>query len=190
MEVPGSAVYAAYEMELWNRDNQAVNLVTLWHAAGRPRGQSPRWWYSRWRVGRGGDQDLIQKCPGGADAPLVVVPTAALVYAQQLDARIARAAFAIVDEMFLADPTSHVMNCPVPLVTFFAVDAMAQKRGLSHAEASRVILDETVERTKGLEAWEQETIVARVERALRCEPQPEHLTARAPASRRGKKGDG
>src|SRR3954466_11821554 len=106
--VPGSKVYEAYLAELRSRDDRAVNLVPLWHAAGRPRGKSPRWWYSRWRVGRGGDQDLILKCPGGADAPLVVNDTAALVYAQRLDVRITAAAFEIVDRQFLADPTVHV----------------------------------------------------------------------------------
>src|SRR5947208_15906182 len=131
MDVPGSAVYQAYLAALRTRNDHAVNLVPLWHAAGRPRSISPRWWYSRWRAGRGGDHDLVQDCPGGADAPLVVAPPAALAYAQRLDAGIAAAAFAILDEQFLADPTAHVMDCPVPPVTLFAVDAMARERNTS-----------------------------------------------------------
>jgi hypothetical protein len=91
---------------------------------------------------------------------------------ERLDAGIAAAAFAILDEQFRADPMAHVMDCPVPLVTLFAVDAMARERNSSYAEPSRAILDEALGRTAGLGAWEQETAVAKVQRALRGEPQP------------------
>jgi hypothetical protein len=78
-----------------------------------------------------------------------------------------------VDEQFSGDPTARVMECPIPLVVEFAVDAMARRLGSSAAEASRAILDEVVERTAGLDAMAQETAVARVHRALLGEPQPD-----------------
>jgi hypothetical protein len=60
--------------------------------------------YARWRVGRGGDHDLILDGPGGADAPLVVGRDAALVYAQWLDSRIARAIKALATVRRLLPP--------------------------------------------------------------------------------------
>jgi hypothetical protein len=164
-----SKVYAAYRREREARGDGACDLVPLWHAAGRPRKWpgSPRRWYAPRRQ----YHDLVQDGPGrGADAPLVLDSTAALGYAQALCPLIMGATIAVMEAKFHADPAGTLMGCPTPLVAFFAKAAQADNTGVTtHAEADRGLLDEVVSRTAALGPWEQESAVARVQRALRGE---------------------
>jgi hypothetical protein len=79
-------------------------------------------------------------------------------------------------EVFLreldADPARHLAGCPGPITALFAVPAVMRNEAVSAEEAARQLVAEVTERPAGLDVFEQETVVARVQRAVWGERSP------------------
>jgi hypothetical protein len=139
-----------------------IDLVPLWRAAGRPRGKSPRQ-----RYGRTGE--IIAERGKGPDGAVLVELRTAWCYAGLIDDDLGKACCDVLDGTIRADPAGFLMRVPNSVGALVAIPYEMAEQGVGAVEAADRLVAEVVGRTAGLGAWEQETTVAEVQRAVRGE---------------------
>jgi hypothetical protein len=159
----GSSVWDSYvSQEAYDPDR--IDLTLLWIAAGRPW-KSPRRWAPKTH-----DSLKIRFQGKSPDDPVWAPYSTALMYAEHLDPKIMVAMgvafFRVVDK----DPAGLLMGAPdgaKQLTAMFATMAKTEDGGPMTAER---IMADVVERTGHLDMYEQETLVAKAQRALMGQP--------------------
>ncbi|MBV8317890.1 MAG: hypothetical protein JO116_24510 [Planctomycetaceae bacterium] len=149
-----------------------IDLTRLWHFAGRPKGRSPRQKYPKDCKGYKDFGRILKSVGRTADSPAWATSDTARSYVESLDPRIMIARQNIIIEMMDRDPVGWLMDAPEGakgIAAVFIKPIVANQAGLPREEADRLIIAEAIERTSGLDVFEQETKVAEVQRAVRGE---------------------
>lgn len=141
-----------------------VDLVTLWHAAGRPRGHSPRQW-DRNREQVGEKRLILKSEAGGPNAEAWAPPEVAVRYALHLDPGLLGPIAAAMVESLRREPGRAVLEVPSPLMAALALGALAGPGGEDGSPSQRVIKGAVVASSQ-MDPWKQEVAVCEVQRAV------------------------
>jgi hypothetical protein len=147
-----------------------IDLTRLWHAAGRPKGYSPRQYY---RKGRRVFGRILKSEGTQADSPAWATAETALAYVEILDVRVYIFNLNIICEQLERDPVKMLMDTPDSakgLMACIVKPVVASQAGVPREDADQLIISEAIERTENLNPYSQETLVASVGRAVRGEP--------------------
>jgi hypothetical protein len=158
INITNCPVWEEYQRQTQQDPDALVNLTLLWRAAGSPRGRSPRQRY------HGTDEIVLDE--GGRNGSCFGDANTALCYAQILDHKLMRACGEVFFRQLDADPAGNIAGCPNGIMAIFAIPAMMKKEGVGPHEAREHLIREVVERSNGLDAYAQETTVAKVQRAV------------------------
>jgi hypothetical protein len=113
-----------------------VDLVRLWHAAGRPWGLSPRTWDAR-RV-RAGDESVIVRGRGGKpDEPTLADPDDAIGHVWAVDSSAVVALSEIISRKIREDPAGMLAWVPNEIGAVLAFGAAMSCTGADTEQVKR-----------------------------------------------------
>ena len=139
-----------------------VDLVTLWHSHGRPRGHSPRQW-DRQREQLGQPRVIALDEPGGPDAEAWAAAEAAVRYALDLDPDVLGPVAGSFVEALRREPGRAVLATPTPLMAALALGALA---GSGEVPPATRVVKGAVASLGPMDAWAQEVRIGAVQRAV------------------------
>lgn len=166
-ELDGNPIWEVYCRQA-DRDPNRINLTDLWRASGRKRGWSPRQYARMW------DRE-ITFVGSKADDPAYADKGTANHYIQMLDWRILDAHGKAVMGAIRQDPVGMLLSsCKRDdvsdgtgpnWITAMLVSSTCAVDG-SRTEGDARLIEAAIEKTRDLSPFEQETVIAKVQRAL------------------------
>ena len=159
-----------YQSQVSQDNSLLIDLTALWDAAGRPEDCSP-WAWAKHQASLS-DAGRVLAAGESWGGPVLVPKAIALEYALDLDRSIESLKCEEVIKRIAADPAGSLINRPTSALASLIVGGVAMARGVQVEEAAKMLIGEVVERTADLDPFQQETVVARAQRAIRNEPCP------------------
>jgi hypothetical protein len=168
-----------YESLVSQDDSPTIDITALWYAAGRPERCSPWAWAEREASHPNSGQILATGDERGD--PVFLPRDVALKYARALACLFQALRLLEAWELIKADPAGCLISRPDPHLAYWVLPVVARARGVGIDEAAKMLIAEVVERTADLDPFEQESLVAKAQRAVRDAPSPIELVAEARA---------
>jgi hypothetical protein len=170
IELKGNAVWEELQRQLADPSTKLVDLARIWQIAGRPPGHSPRQWNAR-RIRRDYASGIVED-RGGRDGAVLASPDVAHHYAVMIDDDIKEACCKWFAWMVRDEDARGLADCLSWLITMMTIPALQVWDGCTAKEARKRLFTMIIEETAGWGQYNQETIVARVQRLLRGERLP------------------
>src|SRR4051794_30070146 len=156
-----------YEYQVSQDTSPTVDIVALWVAAGRPEHLAPWAWAGREASHRDGAPSLAMG--EEREDPVIVPKDVALEYARSLDNWCHQLMLKEGVSLIEADPAGCLIDHPDSDLAWYKVKDVAQMREVGEEEAGEMLIREVVERIADLDPFQQETLVAKVQPAIRDE---------------------
>lgn len=147
-----------------------LNLTSLWVVAGQPDDMEPGHWAKLSRQA-GAKKTKVLRRPGG---PAEADGLTAALFALELDESIEKHYYRRYRKRYKGrnNAIQAMIDDPTPLMAMLAVCDVMYMHGGGPWNASQLILGALVQWVQDLDAIEQETVIARAQRALRNESHP------------------
>jgi hypothetical protein len=139
-----------------------VNAVPLWKAAGRPRNRSPRRFFP--------PAQIAYDDGGPPDGHVLVDSIDVIRYATSLDDRIEAWIAHKREQMSDGALLEELIARPTPLMVHLGMLAITELTDREFSEAGDELIWFVATLTKSMDMYEQETLIAKIQRAVRGEP--------------------